>query len=229
MKSASLMFSLILMAFMIFLPPGSSSFAAAPKAGEAASPPARALAQLGESIDRADLAAFERQVDLDAILDQALTLVMQALAKPENAAQMPPLLALVFSQSSGDGGAAVRQLLKGEAQAFIRHGVASGAFAGRKPTSAPSGLLAPLFADASLGRKEIRQAGTARRDGKDWLLPFVIHDGGNGNDYPVLGRFSQSGDGFRLTAIENLGELLERISRESMNSMSFFSIIIRNC
>lgn len=178
--------------------------------------PARSLARMSEAIERADVAAFEREADVNAILDQALNLVMQAMSRPENAVQTPPLLALIFSQASGDGGAAARKLLKGEALAFIRHGVASGAFAGRQPKSAPAGLLAPLFAEASLGRKEIRQVGAPRPDGQDWLLPFVIHDGGNGNDYSLLGRFSPSAGGCRLTAVENLGELLERIRRESL-------------
>lgn len=65
---------------------------------------------------------------------------------------------------------------------------------GRKPTGqAAQGLLDPLFADASTGRKEIREIGQARRDGRGWLVPFVVHDAGNGEDYSVLGRVSPLG------------------------------------
>lgn len=199
------------LAFLLASPASAAAASAAP-----ADAPAHCLAKMSQAIDNADVAAFERQADIDAILEQALALVMRAMEQPETADRMPPLLTLVFSQAAGDGGAAVRSLLKGEARAFILNGVASGAFAGRPSAGDYSGLLAPLFADASLGRKELRQAGTATSDGEGWLLPFVVHDAGNGQDYAVVGRFSPTETGCRLTSVENLGELLERICQESM-------------
>lgn len=209
-------FSPLLLALLLLLVPVAAGAAGANAASNAA-PPARSLAEAQAAIDNADVAAFERQVDVDAILEQALTLVMEMMARPETADRMPPLLALVFSQAAGGGGAAVRTLLKGEARAFVLNGVASGAFAGRKPTgSAAGGLLAPLFADASLGRKEIRQVGPATPDGEGWIVPFVVHDAGNDQDYAVVGRFSPTETGSRLTSVENLPELVERIRQEGM-------------
>lgn len=208
MKSA---FSPLLLALLLALLPAYGAFA-----GDAGAP-ARCLAEVGQAIDKADVAAFERQVDVDAILEQALDLVLQIMSRPETADRMPPLLALVFSQAAGNGGAPVRNLLKGEARAFILNGVASGAFAGRKPSgNAAGGLLAPLFADASLGRKEIREVGAATPDGEGWIMPFVVHDAGNGQDYAVTGRFSPTETGCRLTSVENLGELVERIRQEGL-------------
>lgn len=178
------------------------------------------IAQAGKAVDAADVAAFERLVDLDAILDQALALFLRETQKPEVARQLPPLLALLFSQAAAQdsGGVNVRSLLFSEVRAFVINGVASGAFAGRKPTGqAARGLLAPLFADASTGRKEIREIGQARRDGQGWLVPFAVHDAGNGETYSVLGRVSPTDDGCRLTAVENLEELLDRVAAESRN------------
>ena len=191
---------------------------AAHAATAGADAPGRCLAEAGRAIDGADAAAFERQVDVDGILEQALALIARDMQRPGSADRYPPLLALVFSQAGAraGGGDAVRSLLKSEARAFILNGVDSGAFAGRAPQGGGSGLLAPLFADASLGRKEIRRIGAATPDGEGWLLPFVVHDAGNGQDYAVLGRFSPTGDGCRLTAVENLEELFERIRRESL-------------
>ena len=209
-------FAPLFLALLLALPLIPTGHAAAAPTDDAGAP-ARCLAETARAIDNADAAAFERQVDVDAILEQAMGLVMQVMAQPETADRMPPLLALVFSQAAGDGGAAVRNLLKGEARAFILNGVASGAFAGRRPSAgAGGGLLAPLFADASQGRKEIREAGAPVRDGEGWLMPFVVHDAGNGQDYAVTGRFSPTETGCRLTSVENLGELFERVRRESM-------------
>lgn len=197
----------------LFLWPVSSALAAAADPDA----PARCLAEAARAIDGADAAAFERQVDVDGILEQALALLARDMERPGSAERFPPLLALVFSQAAGDGGgAAVRGLLRSEARAFILNGVASGAFAGRAPQGGGSGLLAPLFADASLGRKEIRRVGAATRDGDGWRVPFVVHDAGNGGEYAVVGRFSPTEDGCRLTSVENLEELFERIRRESM-------------
>lgn len=194
--------------------PGASAHAAT----AAADAPGRCLAEVGRAIDSADVAAFERQVDVDGILEQALALVVRDMERPGSADRFPPLPALVLSRAGARDGAgeAVRGLLKNEARAFILNGVASGAFAGRAPQGGGSGLLAPLFADASLGRKEIRRIGAATPDGEGWLLPFVVHDAGNGRDYAVLGRFSPTENGCRLTSVENLEELFERLRRESM-------------
>lgn len=198
-------------------------FAALPAsaADEGADQARLCIAEAGKAIDAADVAAFERLVDLDAILGEALHLFLRETQKPEVARQLPPLLAMLFSQAAAQdsGGVNLRSLLFGEARAFVLNGVASGAFAGRKPTGqAAQGLLAPLFADASTGRKEIREIGQARRDGRGWLVPFVVHDAGNGEDYSVLGRVSPLDNGCRLTAVENLEELLRRISEESRNA-----------
>ena len=51
--------------------------------------------------------------------------------------------------------------------------------------------------------------------GGDWLVPFVVHDGGNDRDYPVVGRISPVAGIFRLTRVENLEELFARVSEES--------------
>lgn len=210
-------FAPLLLALLLALSQLAAGPAAAAAPADDAGAPARCLAETARAIDAGDVAAFERQVDVDAILEQAMSLVMEAVADPGSTSVMPPMLALVFSQAAGNGGAAVRNLLKNEARAFVLNGVASGAFAGRRPTgNAAGGLLAPLFADASLGRKEIRATGTPVPDGEGWLMPFVVHDAGNGQDYPVTGRFSPTENGCRLTSVENLGELFERIRQESL-------------
>ena len=185
-----------------------------------AADPRQCVADVGRAIDAADAAAFERLVDVDAILDAALTLFLRDAQKPEVAARLPPLLAVMFSQAaSGDsGGNNLRNLLFSDARAFVINGVSSGAFAGRTPSGgAAQGLLAPLFADASTGRKEIRRIGQARSDNRGWLVPFVVHDAGNGENYEVLGRVSPVENGFRLTSVENLEELLDRVRAESLN------------
>lgn len=183
--------------------------------------PRQCLLEAGKAIDAADVSAFERLVDVDAILEEALDLFLREAQKPEVARQLPPMLAILFSQAGprDSGVGTVRSLLLSESRAFVLNGVSSGAFAGREPTGKDAqGLLAPLFANASTGRKEIRSVGRARPDGsgaQGWLVPFVVHDAGNGRDYEVLGRVSLVEKAFRLTSVKNLDALLRRIIEES--------------
>lgn len=176
---------------------------------------------IGKAIDNADLATFEKLVDLDGIIDEGVSLFISEMQKPENARQLPPMLAMMFSRAAGqdDMGKSIRTMLTGESRAFICNGVASGAFAGRKPEGATQqGLLAPLFANASQGRKEIRSIGQASAIGEGfWHVPFVVHDGGNGLDYPIVGLVGRSGSGLRLVAIDNFADLFARVAAESQN------------
>lgn len=181
--------------------------------------PYACLEDIAQAITQGSMADFEASVDVDGILRVVVDKFFTEAAKPENASQLPPMLSLMFSGAAMmDGGGRVRNMLRSEARAFVRNGIESGAFAGRSPDAAyqSRGLIAPLFADASLGRKEIHAVGKARQlDKHVWQLPFRVHDAGNGNDYPVVGRFARQNGRIRLVAIDNLDELFAILSAEA--------------
>lgn len=181
----------------------------------AATDPRQCILEAGSAVDKSDVTAFEKQVDVDAILEQALNLFVRRAQDPEAAKDLPPMVALLFTQAASKEGN-VRSLLLNETRSFVLNGISSGAFAGKKPTATSSqGLLAPLFADASTGRKEIKNVGQARRDGDGWLVPFVVHDGGNGESYDVTGRVTTSKGEMRLTSVANMESLLRKVAAES--------------
>ena len=181
----------------------------------AAADPRQCILEAGSAVDKSDVAAFEKQVDVDAILEQALNLFVRRAQDPEAAKDLPPMVALLFTQAASKEGN-VRVLLLNETRAFVLNGISSGAFAGKKPSATASqGLLAPLFADASTGRKEIKNVGQARRDGEGWLVPFVVHDGGNGESYNVTGRVTSVNGAMRLTSVANMESLLRKVAAES--------------
>ena len=177
--------------------------------------PRQCILEAGSAVDKSDVGAFEKQVDVDAILEQALNLFVRRAQDPEAAKDLPPMVALLFTQAASKEGN-VRSLLLSETRAFVLNGISSGAFAGRKPSgNAAQGLLAPLFADASTGRKEIKSVGQASRDGDGWLVPFVVHDGGNGESYDVTGRVTTVNGAMRLTSVANMESLLRKVAAES--------------
>ena len=138
---------------------------ACPAAQAAVTDPRQCVLEAGRAVDAADTAAFERLVDVDSILEQALDIFVRQARAPQGAKDLPPMLALLFSQAASKDGASgnVRSLLLSESRAFVLNGVASGAFAGRKVTGAEAqGLLAPLFADARKCARWARPVATAR-------------------------------------------------------------------
>lgn len=165
------------------------------------------------AIDAADVRAFDRAVDTEKVLDHAVGVVAKASA--QGGENVPPVLSLMFSPLSNV--AAARQLLVRETAAFVRNGIASGAFAGKKVADAPAaqGMLAPLFADVSMGRKQIIQVSSAiRGDDGAWLVPFDLLDGGNQQTYHLLGRVEKQASRWRLIAIDNMDELFRRLCDE---------------
>ena len=183
----------------------------------AAESPRQCILDAGRAVDTADVTTFQKLVDVDAVLEQALDILVRRASDPQIARDLPPMLTLLFSQAAQREGS-VRALLLNEARMFVLHGVSSGAFAGRQPVrDTAKGLLTPLFADASKGRKEVRNVGQARRDGEGWLVPFMVHDGGNGETYAVTGRVTTTADGFCLTSLANMEDLLTRVVTEHQN------------
>lgn len=190
-----------------------------PHTSAAADSPQACLESVAQAIAEGDMAAFEQHVDVDGILTTVVDKLFVEARRPENAGKLPPMLNIMFSGAAlADGGGRVRKMLRGEARAFLRNGIVSGAFAGRAPSQdfRSEGLIAPLFDDASLGRKEIHGIGQAspRKDG-GWNLPFRVFDAGNGNDYHVVGRFARKDGRVMLTGIDNLDELFTRIAAEA--------------
>lgn len=166
-----------------------------------------------DAVDAADVKAFEAAVDVDLVLERAVAVVAEVSAR--GGEQTPPVLALMFSPLSD--APAARRLLAREAGAFVRNGIASGAFAGRRKADAPAaqGVLAPLFADVSMGRKQItRVSSPVRSDGGAWLVAFDLFDGGNQETYSVLGRVERQGTRLRLTAVENMKDIFRRLCKE---------------
>ena len=170
------------------------------------------LAQIQAAIDNADSAAFEKLVDLDGIIENALDVFIAKMRDPEFAGRIPPILALALVQPAGRD--KIKGLLASAGREFVLYGVGSGAFAGKKTGQAQGGgMLAPLFAQASLGRKEITDIGDPVRDGDSWLVPFTVRDDGNGNAYPVVGEIMV--DNGKLANIKNMDQLFDRIAREA--------------
>lgn len=172
--------------------------------------PRLCLREVENAMADADVDAFDRLVDVEGIIASALDTLAAMADDPDVSGKLPPALALVISQGAL-GNATFRSLLVREAAEFVRYGVGSGAFGGvDNPGYKGGGMLAPVFAAASLGRKEITKVGvpTYTEDGRS-SLPFRVLDHDNGNEYAVVGIFARKGPGsVRLVGVGNLRDLI---------------------
>ncbi|MBO4335461.1 MAG: hypothetical protein J5846_06465 [Desulfovibrio sp.] len=179
------------------------------------------LLAVGEALDRADAVLFQRKVDVDALVTQGIDVFVACANDPQMAQAMPPILALVLSQASkkDSTGQAIRSVLTSECRAFLLQGVASGAFAGRPQghSAGQGGMLAPLFANASMGRKEIVAIGNAEREGEGWMVPFTLHDAGNGQNYALEALVKDVQGELKVCQILNLPEIFLQVLHEAQH------------
>ena len=181
--------------------------------------PEAVLKEIQTAIDASDLAAFERRVDVDALLDQSSSALIAALQKAGqvDTSGLPPMLALMVASVQDPSMAKqIKGLLVQETGTFTRSGIESGFFAGKPKANAnPKGLLAPLFGNVSTGRKELRPRGASRKVNGNVILPATILDFGNGRDYKVDLGMSPSGESWKVTSIANMDKLVSRLQKEA--------------
>ena len=174
--------------------------------------PEAVLKEIQTAIDASDLAAFERRVDVDALLDQSSSALIAALQKAGqvDTSGLPPMLALMVASVQDPSMAKqIKGLLVQETGTFTRSGIES------KANAKPKGLLAPLFGNVSTGRKELRPRGASRKVNGNVILPATIHDFGNGRDYKVDLGMSPSGESWKVTSIANMDKLVSRLQKEA--------------
>lgn len=182
----------------------------------AAESPESCIFEIGNAIHKADVKKFESLVDIDAIIYVAFDVFLREVKKQESVSNLPPTLALLFSYAAdlGSSNVNMRKFLSSEVKSFVINGISSGSFAGVRTGSRDMGIISPLFADASIGKKEIRNIGKAMAVANGWLVPFSLYDFGNGHNYHIRGLVSKNSKGFRLVAIDNINVLVSKIFLE---------------
>jgi len=182
----------------------------------AASAPEQAVRNVQHAIDTKNADRFDQLVDINRILRAGTDILLDEAAKPNS--RLPPILALMLS-SAKDSQAltSLRDFIAQETHAFIRYGILSGNFAGAPDQIVrPGGILASLFGNVSLGRKELRVAGPSASDGQERIfLPVELKDYGNGNIYPLLLRLQWHAPDWRIVEIVNLPDIWNQIHAEA--------------
>ncbi len=190
--------------------------------------PEEAVMDIQKALDQADLNLFERRVDVDGLAAQGSDIFVSMLAE-RGSTNLPPVVSLLVNTvNNPEAAVLIRQILAGEAAAFVRDGVASGRFGGRSDDSGPPsrGLLSPLFTGVSTDRKILSVTGRARRvatednTGRAVELPVRIRDEGSKKSYGLRLRLERGSDiaaGWKVVRIADLPEIANQIWKEISN------------
>ena len=187
-----------------------------PDAARAADGPQSAVEGIIAAVDNADADAFEKNMDITSVARHVFTELETMGKMPEYAGQMPPMLALLVNQNAFTS-PVTQDLLLSEVRKFVRYGVGSGAFAGKKVENYKGeSMMAPLFSLISMGKKEITkiEAPVSAGDGRH-IVPFAVVDHENGNTYYVRAIVTQDGSSWKITDIQNKRFLIQQILLES--------------
>jgi len=204
---------------------------AAPALAAGEETPEAALRQVQTAIDTHDAALLEKYVDVGRITQRGVDAFMADLvSRPPKAVsgsgETLPLLAMLSSavQSGAQSQTAqtVKMLVAEETRKFVVWGVSSGNFSGKpvkkERKASDGGLFSPLFSDASVGRKELRNVKSVTRDGDKAAASVVLFDHGSERSYPVdLALTRREAGNWQVTDVTNAAALISAIRKEAEN------------
>lgn len=192
-----------------------------PLFAEAIQPPKESLIEIQHAIDTKNMYLFEKYVDVTTLLNQGVAYFFQTLRLAPNKANLPPLLFLLSTSAQNPNFVTeMTSFFVKEVSCFVQYGISSGLFAGSKTDIQSSTLLIPLLSEISTGRKElvlpqdIKLSTKNRQLPKKLLVPIHIKDYGNHHCYPVVLGMEMQKNIWRVTSIENLGELFRKFDQE---------------
>ena len=182
--------------------------------------PEHVPAHIQAAIQNRDLDAFERNVAIDTLVSNSLEVLMRHVqsSASANSQNLPPALTVMaLAASSGD--TTLRDLLRSELARFIRYGVSAGLLNGQKDSSIkPDGMLAPLLANLSTGKKILRSTGKARKDTRmsgAWLVPVEVYYLDSKHSYPFTLHAIPAGDDWQVDGITDVDALLTRMEQHA--------------
>lgn len=183
--------------------------------------PVNTVKEIQKAIDNSNLDAFMRRVDLDSLTYQATDMFLQRLPdisdKMSEKGMLPPMLILATSALKKGPDSleyqTARVFIATAAKQFVKDGVESGAFAGKKNIQ-ENGLPESLFAGVSKGRKEVIYPRLESEKRDKSLVGAMFKDYGSGDVFLLLLEARETPDGWKIKRIENLEEIFKSLEKQ---------------
>lgn len=194
------------------------------KADAAATPDSSAVETVKDiqrAIDGSNVDAFLRRVDLEAVISQASDIFLKRLPavsdKMAEKQMLPPMLVLA-SSAVNKGPASMeyqtaKMFISAAAKQFVKDGIESGAFAGKKSANR-QGLTDELFAAVSKGRKELAYPKLESEKRGVNTVGVMFKDHGTGDVFPLLLEMHSGADVWKVKKITNLEEVFKTLEKQ---------------
>ncbi|MDR3074382.1 MAG: hypothetical protein LBV01_06655 [Deltaproteobacteria bacterium] len=165
---------------------------------------------LQAAIDACDMARVAACLDVDAVVDKGVKAAMKDEAAMREANKFPAVaLALALGASSGST-EVLCGLFSSEVKEYVRHGVVSGAFAGkpREGASVYGGMFGKVFRGGDKDRRVFGPATVKSRSGATARIATSLAEGRKARVYPLELVARREKGVWRIVEVANIAELI---------------------
>lgn len=170
--------------------------------------PAESVTMLQKAIDTSDMLLVEKYLDIDTMLEKGVESIIVDEDVLREAAKYPAInMALALGPNVGNE--VLRTLLGAEAREYIRHGVASGAFAGTPRADAPPyrGMFGKAFRGGEKDKRTFGKATVTKKSGDTAYVKTSL-SGGRKNKIIPLELVARKQKGvWRIVEVANAAQL----------------------
>lgn len=170
--------------------------------------PAQSVAMLQQGIDTNDMVLVEKYLDIDTVIEKGVESVVVDENVLREAAKYPAInMALALGPATGNE--ILRSILGAEAREYVRHGVTSGAFAGKPAADAPAyrGLFGKAFKGGDKDKRTFGKASVTKTAGDTAYVKTSLTGGRKKKTYPLDLVVRKQKGLWRITEISNVAEL----------------------
>ena len=186
-------------------------------AAVAAAGPESSVIMLQKGIDTKDLAMVETYLDVDGVVAKAVETVindedvLRAIEKKSF-----PIAAILAMGNADQTAPMLRDFLASEVKEYIRHGVVSGAFAGKpeEGVSIYQGVFRKAFRGGEKNKIVFRNPVVKKSD-KTGTVSCFMASGKKGREYPLELLAVPEGKGWRIVELRNAAGLVKQAMEKS--------------
>ena len=172
--------------------------------------PEDSIRMLQQAMDTRDMALVEKYLDLDGTVVKAVDVIITDQDVLRQAGQASFALGAMLAMGSDEKTVPVlRDLMQTEVREYIRHGVVSGAFAGKPQEGASTynGIFGKAFRGGVKDKKQFGPAKIKKREKETAIVATSLAYGTKGKSYPLELRLERQQGVWRVVEIANAAEL----------------------
>lgn len=172
--------------------------------------PEQSLREAQKAIDARDMAKLETCLDLQRLVAKAVDVAVTDDSVMLNVEKYPAAALAIAVGSASGANDAIRAMLVKETLEYVRHGVTSGAFAGRPEDGASvyRGIFGKAFRGGKKDRVLLSPGKIVSKDASSANMAATLVHGDNGKAYPLELLAEKRDDVWRIVEVINMPDLM---------------------